>query len=116
MAKPMLTTAYQSTGSQSSLRSHNNTRQYGIIVFILWLAVMVSALTVVYLSYDVRLKVNDLEVLRVQQDDLQIVWSQYLLEESAWASFGRVEKAATETLLMKVPATKDMVMVASHEK
>lgn len=86
------------------------------LVVLLWVSVLVSSLMVVYASHQTRLKVNELAELRQQQDQLHIVWSQYLLEESAWASYGRVEKIAIEKLLMQVPPTQQIVMVRAHEE
>jgi cell division protein FtsL len=47
----------------------------------------------------------------MQQDELQVEWGKYLLEESAWASYGRIEKVATEKLLMQVPVMQQIIMV-----
>lgn len=90
-------------------------RQQILWVLLLWCMVLVSAVLVIYAAYDTRNKFNDLEVLRAQQDDLQIEWGKYLLEESAWASFGRIEKIAIEKLSMSVPSTQQMVMVVADE-
>jgi cell division protein FtsL len=80
-------------------------------VVLLWLAVLVSALGVVYAAHDTRNKFSELENLRVHWNELQVDWGKYLLEESAYASYGRVEKIATEELFMEVPAAKQLVMV-----
>lgn len=86
-----------------------------LLVVVLWLLVIVTALGVIYSTHDTRLKVNELSVLRHQQDDLQVEWGQYLLEESAWASYGRIEKIATEKLLMQVPAKQQIITVNANE-
>ncbi len=90
-------------------------RQKILLVGVLWCLVIVSSLMIVFSSHDARAKFNELEVLRVQQDKLQIVWSQYLLEESAWASFGRVEKIAIEQLSMEIPTIEKIIMVNASE-
>ena len=81
----------------------------------LWLLVLISALAVVYSVFDSRVKFNALESLRAEHMALQVAWGQYLLEESTWASYGRVERIATEELSMKVPEPRQMVLVRSHE-
>ena len=90
-------------------------RQQMLLLSALWVAVITSALAVIYAAHDTRIQFNELEKLKAQENDLQVEWGQYLLEESAWASYGRIEKVATEKLLMQVPATKDIVMVNSAE-
>ena len=90
-------------------------RQQLLMVIALWVAVLASALMVIYVTHDTRLKFNDLETLRHQQDALQVEWGQYLLEESAWASYGRVEKIAADKLSMKVPSTEQIIMVNADE-
>jgi len=99
------------------LRSeHNNAcRQKLLLIAVSWCAILVSSLMIVFSSYDARTKFNELEVLRAQQDELQMIWSQYLLEESAWASFGRVEKVAIEQLSMEVPTVQNIIMVNAGE-
>lgn len=90
-------------------------RQQVLWIALLWAAVLVSALATIFSAHDTRNKFNELEVLRAQQDELQVAWGQYLLEESAWASFGRIEKIATEKLSMHVPAIQNIVMVSVDE-
>ena len=77
----------------------------------LWLAVIVSALAVVYSGYLVRQATDELESLRHRGSELKIISGQYQLEESTWANYARVEKLAVESLGMSVPSTEGMVMV-----
>ncbi len=86
-----------------------------VLVIFLWLLVLFCSVTVVYAAYDTRNKFNELEELRAAHNDLQIKWGQYLLEESAWASFGRIEKVAVEQLGMRVPDATHVVMVNDDE-
>lgn len=105
----------QSVLKAKSANNKNAFRQQLLWVFLLWMAVLVSALAVIYSAHDTRNKFSALEVLRVQQNALQVDWGKYLLEESAHASFGRIEKIATEKLLMTVPTMKQVVVVNIHE-
>jgi len=86
-----------------------------LLVLFLWMSVLLTALGVIYSTYDTRLKVNEISVLRHQKDELQVMWGQYLLEESTWASYGRVEKIATEKLLMQVPSNQQIITVSADE-
>ena len=65
----------------------------------------------VYIKYDTRLKYNQLEVLQRQKNHLQVVWGQYLLEESTWAAYNRVEQIAKDDLDMEVPTANYIVVV-----
>ena len=85
------------------------------VVVFMWLLVLISALAVVYSVFDSRVKFNALESLRAEHTALQVAWGQYLLEESTWASYGRVERIATEALSMKVPEPRQTILVRSNE-
>jgi cell division protein FtsL len=82
---------------------------YGLLV--LWLAVMLSALAVVYSSHRCRLLYSELAILQQRENNLQVIWGQYLLEQSSLASLSRIEKKALTELGMTVPDIKDVVMV-----
>jgi len=81
------------------------------VLLVLWLALISSSFAVIYVTYDNRVKFNLLETLRREQNQLQIVWGQYLLEESTWAAYGRIEKLAEEELSMQVPDSEKIIMV-----
>lgn len=90
-------------------------RQRILLMVALWVAVLISSITIVYTSHDTRNKFNELELLRGVQNELQVKWGQYLLEESAWASYGRIESVAVEKLSMQVPSAQQIIMVNSHD-
>ena len=89
--------------------------KYLFLVVVLWVLVIASALSVVYVTYDTRVKFNALETLRREKSQLQVVWGQYLLEESTWEAYGRVEKLAKEKLSMTVPKAEDIIMITSDK-
>ena len=95
--------------------SQSWSKQSLLLVFILWVAVTGSAIGVVYVSYATRVQFNALETLRREQNQLQVVWGQYLLEESAWATYGRIENLAQEKLSMQVPTAEHIIMVNPDE-
>lgn len=78
---------------------------------LLWLALVGSALGVVYTTHQSRLLVHRLELARKESAELQVAWGQYLLEQSTWAAYHRIEDLAVRRLEMHVPATADIVMV-----
>jgi cell division protein FtsL len=77
----------------------------------LWLAVLASALGVVYGKQQARNKFNELQKLTTQRDDLDIEWGQLQLEQSTWATHGRVERVAHDELGMVTPAATDLRIV-----
>jgi len=86
-----------------------------LVVAVLWLGVIGSALAVVASTQVVRRDVNELEVLRREAGQLQVQWGQYLLEQSTWAAYGRVEAAALSELNMMAPTPEDMLMIMGDE-
>lgn len=100
-----------------NLRHHSSSVTPGALLLMvaLWLAAVTSALGVVASTHEVRKQVNTLETLRREAAQLQVVWGQYLLEQSTWAAYSRVETIAAQKLDM-IPATTDqIVMVNTHD-
>ncbi len=77
----------------------------------LWLAIMVSGVGVVHATHLSRQLFNELENKRRITSDLHVEWGQYLLEQSTWAAYSRVEQIAAEELDMQTPAYDRMVIV-----
>lgn len=86
-------------------------RQSLVALALLWLLVLASALGVVASTHKHRQQVDRLETLRQEADELQVVWGQYLLERSTWASYSRVQRLAREQLSMRLPRSRDIVVV-----
>lgn len=82
-----------------------------LVVAVLWVLVVVSALSVVASTQQVRKQTNELETLRRQASHLQVQWGQYLLERSTWAAYSRVEQVAVSELNMKAPVSTEIVMI-----
>lgn len=85
-------------------------------IVVAWVLVVVSALMVVSTTQVVRRDINELETLRREASALQVQWGQYLLEQSTWAAYGRVENAATSELNMIAPTADDIVLVRVTKK
>ena len=85
-----------------------------LVIALLWIATVVSALGVVATTQVVRRDVNSLETLRREAFQLQVEWGQYLLEQSTWAAYGRVEHAAVSELNMVAPTPEELVMISGN--
>lgn len=72
----------------------------------LLLAVLISALAVVYTTNLHRLTFGQLQLAEQQSHQLQLQWGQLLLEQASLATPGRVQQLASEKLHMVLPAGK----------
>jgi cell division protein FtsL len=81
------------------------------LVLLLAVGVMISALGVVYTKHRSRQLFVELEALKTQRDDLNIEWSQLMLEQATWATPTRVELIARQRLGMTVPPSDKIVIV-----
>ncbi len=66
----------------------------------LWVLVVCSAVAVVASTQKSRELFGQLEVLRNENNYLREEWGRYLLEQSAWGAYSRVEQVASEELGM----------------
>ena len=85
--------------------------QWRLAVAVLWVAVLASALGVVYGKQQARNRFNELQKLTTQRDDLDIEWGQLQIEQSTLARHGRVEQAARDQLRMTIPQAGDLRIV-----
>lgn len=83
----------------------------GLLLPVLMLAVIASALGVVYAKHQSRKLFVALQGLEAERDEMNIEWGQLQLEQSTWATHGRVEEIAREQLKMTTPAPDTVVIV-----
>jgi len=88
-----------------------STRHWRILVSVLWVVVLGSSLGVIYAKHEARSRFNELQQLTQQRDDLDIEWGQLQLEQSTWATHGRVERVARDDLRMVIPQAGDLRIV-----
>ena len=82
-----------------------------LVVAALWVAVLTSALGVVYAKHEARSRFYELQQLVKARDDLDIEWGQLQLEQSTWATHGRVERIAREEIHLFIPQATDLRIV-----
>lgn len=91
------------------------TMRWAIILSLL-LAVLISALGVVYSQHTSRRLFVELQYLQAQHDELLTQFSQLQLEQSTWSTHGRIERLAHEQLNMHIPQVDEVKIVYSkHE-
>ena len=78
---------------------------------VLWLAVLGSAVQVIYARHKARDMFVHLEKLDAQRDSLEIEWGRLQLEQSYWSSNAFVERVANAKLSMSLPQTRDVRIV-----
>ena len=76
-------------------------------LLVLLFALLVSSLSVIYVTNEDRLSYSQLEQLEQQKHQLQLEWGQLLLEQASLATPSRVEALAVEKLQMQLPTDKD---------
>jgi cell division protein FtsL len=82
-----------------------------LILPVLWLAVLGSAVQVIYARHKARDMFVHLEKLDAQRDSLEIEWGRLQLEQSYWSSNAFVERVANAKLSMSLPQTRDVRIV-----
>jgi cell division protein FtsL len=82
-----------------------------LVIAALWVTVLASALGVVYGKQEARNRFSELQKLTTKRDDLDIEWGQLQLEQSTWATHGRVERVAHDDLGMVTPQASELRIV-----
>jgi cell division protein FtsL len=82
-----------------------------IILPVLWLAVLGSAMQVIYARHKARALFVQLERLNAERDALEMEWGRLQLEQSYWSSNAFVERVANAKLQMTLPQTRDVRIV-----
>ena len=82
-----------------------------LMVLLLLVAVVASAIGVIYVKHQNRKLFIELEQQRKQQDQLDVDWGRLQLEQSTWATHGRIEDIARRKLGMGLPNENEVVIV-----
>jgi cell division protein FtsL len=86
-------------------------RLIAFVLPILWLAVLGSAMQVIYARHKARDLFVHLEKLNGERDSLEIEWGRLQLEQSYWSSHAFVERVANAKLQMNLPQARDVRIV-----
>lgn len=82
-----------------------------LLMLVLFIAVLCSAVMVIYTSHKNRLLLNELYQNLAVYNKGQSDWGRLILEHSTWTAYGRVEKIAIDHLGMHVPTPKEVRMI-----
>lgn len=83
--------------------------RFGMVI--VWAGLFASALGVVWSIHETRSLFIELQALNAERDRLDIEWSQLKIEQSAWATHGRVEQTARSGLKMVIPTAQEVQLV-----
>ena len=86
------------------------------LMVILLLAVLVSAMGVVYTQHTSRKLFVSVQSLKDEHDDLLTQFGQLQLEQSTWSTHGRVERIASKQLQMIIPKFREVKIVYSQHE
>ena len=84
-------------------------RSLGLAVLII--AVLLSALSVIYMKDYSRRSFTELQMMQTDAQQANTVYNQLLLEESTWATQARIQQVATQDLHMETPSANAITMV-----
>jgi len=84
-----------------------------IAIVILALTVLLSAMSIIYVTHVTRILHAAYQHNRMEQDHLQVQRGQLLLERSTWMMQARIQQIAENQLGMVVPDHKSVVII--HE-
>ena len=82
-----------------------------VCVPILWVLLLISAVGVVWSRHETRSLFVQLQGLHAERDSLDIAWGQLKIEQSWWASHGRVEQTARTGLKMVIPRPDEVRLI-----
>ena len=82
-----------------------------VVVFLILALVEACAVGVIYTTYKNRVLFSQLEKMRDDAEEMQVVWHQLLLEQSTLASFNRVAEVAKTNLKMSIPDPLTVVVL-----
>lgn len=86
-------------------------RPQSFLLYTVLLAVLVTGLSVVRTTHESRFAFNELQELREQANQYDVMWGQLLLEQSTFGVEGRIEQKALDDLHMQLPDISSVVMV-----
>ena len=82
-----------------------------VLFAVLLLAVVATAITVVYERYRHRQLFVELTRAERERDELNIDFGRLQLEQATWAQANRIDQVARHKLGMKFPEAEDIVVV-----
>ncbi len=86
-------------------------RQPFLLTMVFVVVCTVSALALVYTKHESRKLFVELEGLTTERDELNIEWGQLQIEQSTWATHGRIEQVASDELSLVRPEATEVFVI-----
>ncbi len=82
-----------------------------LLLMVLAVVCAISAMALVYTKHESRDLFVELEQLTRERDELNIEWGQLQIEQSTWATHGRIERVALEELALTRPKSTEIYLI-----
>ncbi|MES9906506.1 MAG: cell division protein FtsL [Sedimenticola sp.] len=82
-----------------------------LVLVLTALALLVTAMSVVYAKYSSRKNFVELQQLRSERDRMDIEWGRLQLEQRTRATHVRIEQIARKRLKMHIPTAGDVMVI-----
>jgi len=82
-----------------------------LLVGVFALVCLALAMALVYTKHESRKLFVELEELTRERDELNIEWGQLQIEQSTWATHGRIEQVASDKLSLVRPDPDDVYVI-----
>lgn len=83
----------------------------GALTAAVWLGLFATTIGCVWAKHETRKRFVELRALERERDRLAIEWGRLRIEQSTWATHGRVENLARDALDMRVPAAGEIAVL-----
>ena len=83
----------------------------GLVPLILAFAILLSALSVVYVTHESRQLIAQQEKLLMQRENYDVEWRNQILEENSLAEHSRMERLAETELKMQRPSVDNEIVI-----
>lgn len=100
---------------RGDLMSMSVSKRSGLLL-ILWIMVISSALTIIYLRHIERKTFNESQILSRQLNQLKLERGQLLLEQSMWTSPSRIQKLARQQLNMQSARPEALIVIKRADR
>lgn len=88
-----------------------NIRQPLMLTIVFVAVCTLSALALIYTKHESRKLFVELEQLTTERDELNIEWGQLQIEQSTWATHGRIEQVANDELSLIRPDATEVFVI-----
>ncbi len=89
----------------------NKKRQPVVLTIVFAVVCVSSAIALVYTKHESRKLFVELEELTTERDELNIEWGQLQIEQSTWATHGRIEQVANDKLSLVRPEATEVFVI-----